>query len=191
MNDSDQADILSPLSDLDLAGLLLSDMHQDLAGKVSRYRQLVDLSSSLGSDGAIITGGETSIAHWGEARSSFVHGNFAATVLLAQGLAEHLLASYLSIGIEAEPLPERISFRETLRRCRARNVVSEKDESDLHRLMSLRNPLSHYRSINDPVNLSRRAMTDRISATEHLGRDATFAISMAVRLLSLPAFRIG
>ena len=99
MDDFDQADLLSPLSDFDLVGLLLADMHHDLPGKVSRYRQLVDLSSSLGADGAIITGGETSIAHWSEARSSFVHGNFAATVLLAQGLAEHLLASYLSLGV--------------------------------------------------------------------------------------------
>lgn len=190
MDDLDQADILSPLSDLDLTGLLLADLHHDLVGKVSRYRQLVDLSSSLGADGAIITGGETSIAYWGEARSSFVHGNFAATVLLAQGLAEHLLASYLSVGIEAELLPERISFQETLRRCRMRNLFDDKDEADLRRLMSLRNPLSHYRSIDDPANLSRRVMTDQISAVEHLSRDATFAISMAVRLLSLPAFRL-
>lgn len=56
--------------------------------------------------------------------------------------------------------------------------------------MSLRNPLSHFRGINDPSNLSRRVMDTALHLKEHLLRDATFAISVAVRLLSLPAFRL-
>lgn len=191
MRDGLQLDILSPLTDLDLSRLLLADLHNDLPGMVARYRQLADFSSSLGSSGSMIAGGETSLTHWIEARSSFVHGNFAATVLLAQGLAEHLLAAYLGIELIAEILPERISFQETLRRCRSRDIITEGDEADLRRLMDLRNPLSHFRSIDDPANLTRRALDTMLSADEHLRRDATFAISMAVRLLALPAFRLG
>lgn len=186
-----QADLLSPVSDLGFTRFLLADMHDDLVGKVSRFRQLSDLSMALGSNGTMLPGGETTYAAWTEARTSYVHGNFMATVLLAQGLAEHLLAAHLSIGLNAEELPERISFQETLKRCRARDVITEKDAADLRHLMNMRNPLSHFRSVDDPSNLSRRAISDQLSADEHLRRDATFAIGMAVRLLALDAFRLG
>ena len=53
---------------------------------------------------------ETAIAAWSEARSCFVHGNFVATVLLCQGLAEQVLAAHLAIGIHGEEIPNRISF---------------------------------------------------------------------------------
>jgi hypothetical protein len=56
---------------------------------------------------------------------------------------------------------------------------------------ALRNPLSHFRAINDPTSLSRRAIDTRIPAEEHLRADALFAIGTVVRLLSLPAFRLG
>ena len=191
MQNAGQLDLLSSLTDLDVTRLLIADLYNGLDGMVARYRQLADLSSSLGSEGSMLTGGQASWAHWTEARSSFVQGNFAATVLLAQGLAEHLLAAYLDLQLPANGLPERITFQETLRRCRSRDIISQSDEVDLRRLMDLRNPLSHFRSIDDPANLTRRAIENMVPAEEHLQRDATFAISMAVRLLALPAFRIG
>lgn len=58
-------------------------------------------------------------------------------------------------------------------------------------LMELRNPLSHFRNIEDPSNLSRRAVESSLPAEVHLLQDATFAIGMAIRLLSLPEFRLG
>jgi hypothetical protein len=184
-------DLFSPITELGLMQLLLADLHDDLVGKVARFRQLSDLSMALGSSGTMLSGGETTYHAWAEARSSFVHGNFIATVMVCQGLAEHLLASHLSLSLTAEELPERITFRETLDRCLAGNVISEADAADLRRLMSLRNPLSHFRSIDDPSNLSRRVLDERQDAEEHLRRDATFAIGMAVRLLALPSFRLG
>ena len=69
MLDTDQLDILSPLTEIDLARLLIAELHNGLDGMVARYRQLADLSSSLGSEGSILAGGETSWAHWTEARS--------------------------------------------------------------------------------------------------------------------------
>jgi hypothetical protein len=47
---------------------------------------------------------------WGEARSSFVNGNFVATVLLCQSMVEQLLASFLSSGLESDDLPRRVTF---------------------------------------------------------------------------------
>jgi hypothetical protein len=57
--------------------------------------------------------------------------------------------------------------------------------------MALRNPLSHFRGINGPTNLSGRAIDTRQSAASHLFADASFAIATAVGILSLPEFRFG
>jgi hypothetical protein len=191
MADIDQPDLLSPLRDLDLVRLLLADLHDDLTGKIERFHQLADLSTALGSGGTMMPGGETTYAAWMEARTSFIHGNYIATVLLCQGLAEHLLAAHIAIGINGEELPARIAFQETLRRCLARDVITQRDADDLQRLMALRNPLSHYRSVDDPSNLSRRVLDTMASAESHLRADGSFAISMAIRLLALPSFRLG
>jgi hypothetical protein len=179
------------MKDVDVFRILLADLHDDLPGKVARFRQLADLSAALGSEGTMMPGGETALAAWTEARSSFVHGNYVATVLLCQGLAEHLLAAHLTLGLDGEELPSRVSFTDTLSRCVARGVVAQRDADDLRRLMNLRNPLTHYRSIDDPSNLSRRVLDTRLPAQTHLLTDATFAMSMAIRLLALPVFRLG
>jgi len=188
---AEQPDLLSDLSDLDFARLLLAEMHDDLHGKVSRFRQLEDTVSAIGSQRSMIPGGEIAYAAWVEARSSYVHGNFVATVLLSQALAEQMLAAMLTMGLDSEPIPPKIDFRKTLKRCRARDMISQRDADDLERLMEMRNPLSHHRLIDDPSNLSRRVIDERMSGEEHLRRDATFAISMAVRLLALPMIRLG
>src|ERR1700730_6015346 len=184
--DGDQPDLLSEVNDFDLVRHLLADLHDDLSGKIARFRQLVDLSDALGSSGTMLFGGEITNVAWQEARWSFIHGNFAATVLLCQGLAAHLLTSFLHAGLLIDDLPKRVSFAATLRRCREREVISERDATDLRRLMELRNPLSHFRDLDDAANLSRRALSTMEPAVEHLRRDATFAIGLAVRILALP-----
>jgi hypothetical protein len=186
-----QADLLSSVSDLHLVRMLLADLHDDLVGKIARFRQLDDLSAVLGRYGTMLPGGETALAAWTEARTSFVHGNYIATVLLCQGLAEHMLAAHIRLGMSDEKFSKRISFQDTLERCIADNVITHEDAEDLRRLMALRNPLSHFRSIDDPSNLSRRVLNTMVSAETHLFNDASFAIGMAIRLLALPSFRLG
>jgi hypothetical protein len=188
--DEEQLDLLSPASELGLVRSLLADLHDDLEGKIGRFRQLVDLSSTLGAAGTMFAGGEITFAAWTEARSSFVHGNFVATVMLCQSLAEHLLASYLSLGLNADEIPNRVAFKETLDRCLAKGILGKEDAADLRRLMELRNPLSHYRSIDDEHSLSRRVLETQQRAELHLFADASFAIGTAVQILSLPAFRL-
>lgn len=111
--------------------------------------------------------------------------------MLCQGLAEHLLAAYLSVAFNVDELPKRISFKETLTRCLAKRVIGREDAEHLQRLMELRNPMSHYRGIDDEHNLTRRVLQSMQSAETHLFADASFAIATAVRVLSLPAFRLG
>lgn len=163
----DQKSLFSPLADVDFFRHLVADLHDDLNGKVARFRQLADLSMGIGDAGTMIPG-ETSHVSWLEARSSFVHGNFIATVMLCQGLAEHVLASHLSIKLGGEPLPARLQFKDTLKRSVDDGVITEKFADDLRALMSLRNPLSHFRDINDPSNLSRRVMDTALHLKEHL-----------------------
>jgi hypothetical protein len=111
--------------------------------------------------------------------------------MLCQGLAEHMLAAHLRLGLNDAELPKRITFQKTLELCIEKKVISSKDADDLRGLMELRNPLSHFRDIDDPSNLSRRVLDTLRPADAHLFRDASFAIGLAVRLLSLPAFRLG
>lgn len=185
-----QDSLFSPLSDVDFFRHLIVDLHDDVAGKVARFRQLADLTVEHGTESAMIPGG-AAVSSWLEARSSFVHGNFVATVMLCQGMAEHMLASHLAMGMDAKPLPKKVRFEQTLKRCLDEGVISKRDAEDLDRLMSLRNPLSNYRNVNDEANLERRAIDTRMPAREHLISDATFAISMAARLLALPSSRLG
>ncbi|MEO5774462.1 MAG: hypothetical protein ABIQ32_10145 [Sphingomicrobium sp.] len=181
--------LLSPIGELEFVRLLLADLHDDLDGKIGRFRQLTDLSGALGSAGTMLPGAYTTSAAWREARISFVQGNYVATVMLCQGLAEHVLAAHLEM-LGGDGLPPKITFPETLRRCQDHSVIAQHDADDMRRLMALRNPLSHFRAIDDPATLMQRVLQTRESPDSHLLRDATFAISMAIRLLALPAFRL-
>lgn len=49
-------------------------------------------------------------------------------------------------------------FEQTLKRFQDEGVISQREAEDLERLMSLRNPLSHYRDVNDESNLESRAV---------------------------------
>jgi len=190
--DSDpEPDLLSSVSDLDAISHLLADLHDDLRGKVTRFRYLADIDGSLGSGGTMIFGGSATFTAWTEARSSFVHGNFAATILLCQSLAENLLAAFLHAALPMEDLPPRIAFRETLKRCRDRDLITGKEAGELERLMSLRNPLSHFRPVDNDQNIDRRAMTARLRPEALIEQDASFAIGLAVRILGKAPFRLG
>jgi hypothetical protein len=101
-----------------------------------------------------------------------------------------VLAADLAYRLNAEELPNRIAFRETLRRCLEHGSITKALADDLERLMNLRKPLSHYRGPDDSSNLVRRAINSGVPPDDHLLDDASFAISAAVRLLALPRFRL-
>jgi hypothetical protein len=129
-DDKSQRDLLSEISDLDAVSHLLADLHDGVSGKVTRFRHLTDLGVALGTQGTMLFGGAATFNAWTEARSSFVHGKFAATILLCQSLVENLLAAFLHIGLVMDNLPPRIAFKDTLKRCQGRNLISDQDSSD-------------------------------------------------------------
>lgn len=57
--------------------------------------------------------------------------------------------------------------------------------------MVLRNPLSHFRHVDDPGNLDRRLLDARQHGADLIEHDAVFAIGLAVRMLAKPAFRLA
>ncbi len=187
----DNLDLLGGISDLASARYLLANLHDDLSDKVMRFRHLADLGADLGSRGTMLSGGSTTYTAWIEARSSFVHGNFIATVLICQSLIENLLAAFLHEGLTPEQLPPRVAFKQTLIRCQAKNLITDQDSRDLERLMSLRNPLTHFRTFDEGQNLDRRAVDAGLRPDEVLRRDAWFAIGLAVKILAKPPFRLG
>lgn len=186
----EQSDLFSSASDITAARFLLADLHDDLAGKTHRFRFLADIGDQLGASGTMLFGGQTSYYAWVEARSSFVHGNFVATVMLCQALVENLLAAFLHGGLMDE-LPHRVHFEETLRRCQSKDLLTDQDVADLRRLVGLRNPLTHFRDVNDGQNLDRRSIEARQHAADLLARDAWFAIGLAVRIMAKRQFRLG
>src|SRR6516225_3832406 len=156
MSDPDQKELFSDWGPFDLTRLLLKDLHDDLPSRVERLRYVFDLSAAMGTGGTMIFGGSTALHAYEEARGSFVHGNYIATIMLCQSLLENLLADLLYAA--GNELPPKIHFSETLRRCRAKGVLSLEDSASVERLANLRNPLSHLRNVNNSSNLTRRSM---------------------------------
>lgn len=189
-DESAQADLFFGLSDVEAVRLLLADMHEDLRGRIERLRYLNDLSADLGTEGTMLFGGLTTYHAWTEARSSFVHGNYVATVILCQSLAENLLAAFAGTGVSDEK-KAKVQFRETLEQCHTIGLLSDQDVGDLKKLTSLRNPLTHFRHIDDEHNLQRRSMSAERDAADVLRNDAWFAIGLAVRMLAKKPFRVG
>jgi hypothetical protein len=72
-----------------------------------------------------------------------------------------------------------------------RPLISSQDFSDLERLMRLRNPLSHFRTVDEGQSVDRRAITSGLRSEAVIERDAWFAIGLAVRISAKPQFRLG
>jgi hypothetical protein len=155
-----------------------------------RFRFLMDMGATLGSQGTMIFGGHPAALAYGEARSSFVNGNFLATIVLCQSLAEHLLAGFLHAAL-VQDVPRKVQFRDTLKICKERGMLTEQDVVDLTRLSELRNPVTHFRHLDDASHLERRAINAREPVLDVLESDAHFAMALAVRLLGKRPFRLG
>lgn len=173
--------------DVDLVRHLIADLNEDLPKRVAKFKLLTALTNDFG--GTMLFGGHPSSLAYGEARSSFVNGNYVATIMLCQSLMEHLLAAYLHGTLMLE-LKAKQKFGETLKECQSRGLLCDGDVHDLQRLGQLRNPLAHYRNINDADHLDRRAMTTEEQPFEICEADAEFAIRTVIRLLGKPQFTL-
>src|SRR6266568_8539552 len=63
--------------------------------------------------------------------------------------------------------------------------------TNLKKPVNLRNPLTHFRHVDDEHNLDRRSIATGRLAGESLSNDAWFAISLPTRMLAKQPFRLG
>lgn len=179
---------------------LLADLHDDLEGRVGRLRLLMALEFDFGSGkGLLLPGGFPAYAAYIETRQAFVQGNFLSVILLSQCVLENALAAHLGIaatsaeihGQTPKTLKQRPIFRETVAAAKASGLLNDNDERDLLRLADLRNALAHFRAVDDPSHIERRAIRDHRAPAAICEEDAGFAVTVFIRMLAKPAFRFA
>lgn len=177
---------------------LIADLHDDLHGRTERLRYLMALEYDFGGGGSLmIPGGTPAYLAYVEVRQAFVSGNFFSVVLLAQCLAENVLAAQIgmdaiSATIHNRPageVRERPTFRQTVLEGRKSGLLDLDDERELLLLATRRNAIAHFRDVNDPTHLDRRAMQDKTHPAALCESDARSAVALLTRLLGKPAFR--
>lgn len=189
-------------SEAEVAQSLLGQLTADLPYQVARYQILLAFDADFGGSGVMLPGGEASYRAYVEARASFVAGNFLAVIVLSQSLIENLLGGHLILddvtrevrGLpdrDAKPLKERPQLKELLDHALEAGVLEVKDAENVQRLMAIRNPLTHFRGINDPQNLTRKAMTSGVHPEQIMFEDARFAMATIVAIVGRAQFAIG
>ena len=182
-------DLFSDVSDTDILKNLLAELHDDLCGRLSRFRFLIDIGATLGSQGTMIYGGHAAALAYGEARSSFVTGNFLATVMLCQSLVEHLLAAFLHAAL-LHSVPPKIHFpryRKKMQRAWSANRPGRGRSDAIERTPEPAHTFPAFRRHEPARPQSGRA---KEPADTLLQRDAHFAMALAVRILAKPPFRV-
>jgi hypothetical protein len=144
------------------------------------------LDDDFGGSGVFLPGGQAAFLAYTEARSSFVVGNFFATVLLAQAALEQILGGHLrATGFD---LGTRVSFETVIAKCREEHVLRPEDEENIRRLKQLRNALGHFKSFDEEDSLERRAADQRTHVFVVAEEDARHAVFSVIFLLSHPLF---
>jgi hypothetical protein len=139
----------------------------------------------------MIPGGTIAYRVWIEARNAFINGQFVALVLLCQGLMEHILASQLEGKADPVMLGNKVGAGTTRNRAASAGIISDDELIELDQLEKLRNPFAHYRNINDPEHVDQQATNERRSSDSIFEKSAVFAITLTIKVLSKPSFRLG
>ncbi|MEW5980162.1 MAG: hypothetical protein AB1898_30575 [Acidobacteriota bacterium] len=105
-----------------------------------------------------------------EAKSSFVYGCFAATILLSAAFVEHWLAAHLSkrrFGKKAER-----GLAAMVDCCREHDLIDPILLDRIDRLRLIRNPIVHLRSFEHSLSMGQRSFEARSYPEEILQSDA-------------------
>lgn len=115
-------------------------------------------------------------AVFSEARSTYINGDFVATVMVAQAFVEHRLQAYLEARGERQLA--RAGLARILRFIRKRGLLDPVVVRGLDHLRNIRNPFAHLRPFDDPHGLGRRSLDQRIDPSELMEREAFTALSL-------------
>lgn len=108
-----------------------------------------------------------------EAHSSYIHGNFISTLILALAYVEHVINDALP-----PPPPKRRNpmMAEAIKQARAAGLFPDDLLDGAAVLSDFRNPFVHRRDVNDPDTIGQRVRNRRAHPTMILEQDARDAL---------------
>jgi hypothetical protein len=118
---------------------------------------------------------------FGEAQTTFINGQWIATILLAQAFIERQIHSHmLSKGY---PGADR-GIKYMLKYCRTNSILSESVLDKIDHLRSIRNPFTHLKPVDYPFNLGRRIFQGQNKGPDEvLENDARQALALIAIML--------
>lgn len=109
-----------------------------------------------------------------EAKSSFINGEFIASIILAQSFIEKVLhAHFAQLGHEEvakKGLNEMIKF------AKKNKLINEYILEKVDSIRKVRNPFTHFKEYSYPYSLSNRMFENKTQPYEQLEKDAKKAI---------------
>ncbi|WP_141217890.1 hypothetical protein [Bordetella genomosp. 5] len=108
-----------------------------------------------------------------EARSSYVHGNFIATLILALAYAEHVINDALPPRPSHERSPTLAS---AVNKARAAKLFPDDLLDEIAVMNDFRNPFVHRRSASDPDTIGQRVSSRKSHPATILEQDARDAL---------------
>jgi hypothetical protein len=121
-----------------------------------------------------------------EARSTYVNGDFASVLMVAQAFVEHRLQAYLEGQGESKVAKSGIA--KILEYCEQRRLLEPVILKGLERLRRVRNPFTHLRPFADPHTLTQRSLQLRLHPSELMEQEAfrAFSLMLTVAVARLP-----
>lgn len=146
-----------------------------------RLRQTIDIFP----DGYFMMPME-SHAVFTEARSTYVNGDFASVLMVAQAYVEHRLQGYLSS--QGQSKVANSGLARMLEYCRQHELLGAFILKGLDHLRLIRNPFTHLRPFDDPHSLAQRTLEQRMHPADLMEREAyrAFALMLTVAVSRLP-----
>ncbi len=159
-------------------------LEQDRLTIEERVRRL-KLLAAIAPDSGFVMSVETAIV-FGEARSTYVNGDFAASLLVSQSFIEHRLQGYLEFRGQAKVA--KAGLAAIVAHLRTRKVVHDSLLERIDRLRRIRNPFTHLRHGRDPHALARRSVERRQSFEDLMEHDAyeALAVMFTAAVIRLP-----
>lgn len=115
-----------------------------------------------------------------EAKSSYVNGQFIATLLLAQAFIEKVIQSQM----EAKGYPgTNRGLKYMIKYCRDKNLLPSIVLDKIDYLRNIRNPFTHLKPDNYPFHLDKRIYQKKMQPYKVLENDAREAISTMLTVL--------
>lgn len=115
-----------------------------------------------------------------EAKTSYINGQFIATVLLSTSFIEHWLADYLRKKGYVKESERGLS---AMINCMRKNgLLAEYLLDKVDEVRKIRNPFTHKKEYDHPYNLTKRAFFQLHNPGETMQKDAELALTMMLTI---------